>query len=647
MTKKILFFAFAVALLSLSLFSEEEAKKPPSSLQYEIVVTATRLEIPAKEVASSVTVITREDLDRMKKTTVIEVLQDVLGIATIQNGPAGSAASVFIRGVNSEHTLMLMDGVELNDPISPSRSYDLSHLTLENIERIEIIRGPQSTLYGSDAIGGIINIITRKGHGKPRIRFSTQGGSYGNLSVNTEISGSSDKIHYSLGASYLQTEGFSAASESYQGNEEKDGYKNLSLSGRFGYRASDNLDFDFTVRALNTKTDIDNFGGAFGDDPNNTQDYKSYFLKGQMRTLLLKNRWEQKLGISVVKNDRQHENLPDISHPFDSERGHFKSKLIKIDWQNNLYLHETNTLTFGIDYQKEQGESEYHSEGIWVPFSSIFPLQKARITGYYLQDQIRLAQQFFATAGVRLDYHSQLGPTITYRLAPAHFIQKTGTKLKATYGTGFKSPSLYQLYAPATAWGPIGNKDLKPEKSTGWDMGVEQFLFNEKLLLGVTYFHNSYKNLIDFDFLQGYINIGKAESKGAEFYLQARLTDALLLRTTFTRLEAKDKITGNPLLRRPKEKFTTSLNYAFLRRGNVHLSFIYTEKRYDKDFSTWPYPLVSLPGYSLFNASFSFDLHSNVQLFGRLDNLFDKEYENILGYGTPGFSAFAGVKILF
>jgi len=647
MKKNLLFFAFAVVLLSLNIFSEEEEKRPPPPLQYDIVVTATRLETPAKEVASSVTIITREDLEKMKKSTILEVLREVLGVAIIQNGGTGAAGSMSIRGANSEHTLIMMDGVELNDPISPSRSYDLAHLVLDSIERIEVLRGPQSTLYGSDAIGGVVNIITKKGLGKPRFSLSSYGGSYTTFSTEAGIRGSTEKINYSLGLSHLSTQGISASSTAYPGNEEKDGYQNMTLSGRLGFTPLDNLDIDLVLRSINAKADIDNFGGAYGDDPNHTQDYKSLFLKGQLRALLFKNRWEQKLSISLVHNDRQHENLPDASHPFDSEEGHFKSKMFKIDWQNNLFLHETNTLTCGVDHQQEQGESEYHFEGLWGPYSSIFPLKRAHITGLYIQDQIRSANQFFATAGVRLDNHSQFGLALTYRLAPAYFIEKTGTRLKATVGTGFKSPSLYQLYAPATSFGPIGNEDLEPEKSIGWDVGIEQFLLDSQVLFGVTYFHNDYRDLIDFDFSQGYLNIRKAESKGAEVYFQAQLGNELQLMASYMKLEAKDKETGNPLLRRPTDKFTASLNYGFLKKGSIHLSFIYTGERDDKDFSTWPYPQITLPGYALFNASFSFDLSTNIQIFVRLDNLLDEEYEDILGYGTPGFSAFGGVRLDF
>ncbi len=648
MAKKIFLFALAMTILSLSLHSEENKEKTsPSSLQYTVVVTATRIETSVKEIASSVTVISTDDLKKMKKLTVVEVLEEVLGVTIIQNGGTGAAASASLRGANSEHTLVLMDGVELNDPVTPSRSYDLAHLPLENIERIEILRGPQSTLYGSDAIGGVINIITKKGEGKPKISLLSSGGSYATFSGNAGVSGGTAKINYSLGLFYFNTRGISAADASLPGNAEQDGYKNQSLSGRLGFKPLDNLEVDIIVRSLATKTDIDNFGGAYGDDPNNTQDYKSLFLKGQIRSLFLKNRWEQKLGLSLIDTNRQYDNPIDRAHPFDSENGLFKSKLLKIDWQNNFFLHQTNTLTFGVDFEQEQGESEYHSTGLWGPFSSIFPIQKANTIGIYLQDQIRLADQFFAALGVRLDHHSQSGQAVTYRLAPAYFIERTGIKLKATLGTGFKSPSLYQLYAPGTAWGPIGNKNLKREKSIGWDLGIEQQIFQGKLMLGATYFCNTFQNLINFDFMHGYINIGQAESKGIEISVEYRPTNEFLFRAFYTRLEAKDKDKDTSLLRRPKDKLTANLNYGFLKKWSINLSFSYIGKRDDVDFSTRPYPQVTLPGYTLFNASASFDLSSHIQIFSRFDNILNEKYEMIIGYGTPGFSAYGGVKLFF
>jgi vitamin B12 transporter len=647
MTRKAPCIALAVAFLFSPLISQEnnEKKKQIPPLQHKIVVTATRIETPAQEIASSVTVISKEELERMKKTTVLEALEEILGLTIIQNGPAGGAASTFIRGANSEHTLFLMDGVELNDPISPARSFDLAHFMLDSIERIEILRGPQSTLYGSDALSGVVNIITKKGQGEPKLNLSSTGGSYGTFINSAGLDGGTEKIHYSLGVNYLQSSGFSSASAEYEGNEEKDGYRNLSLSGRFGYRFNNNLELDFILRTVKTRIDVDNFGGDYGDDPNNGQKNNSFFLKGELRTLLMGNRWEQKLGLSLVDYDRTHENPTDSAHPIDSEEGFFKSALFKIDWQNNFFLHETNTLTVGIDHQQEQGESEYYSDGTWGPYSSIFPLQRAYITGFYVQDQIRLGSSFFSTAGVRLDKHSQFGTSTTFRLAPAYLIKRIQTKLKATLGTAFKSPSLYQLHAPATFTGPIGNESLNPEKSTGWDIGVEQYFLEGQILLSATYFKNDYTNLIQFDSLQGYTNVGNAESKGIELSLQAHSRSGLILNVSYTRIEARDLDADSALLRRPKDKFSASFLYPFLRKGNIRLSLIHIGEREDLDFSIWPAIRVTLPDYTLLNSVISYDLTQEIQLFLRMDNLLNEKYEMIKGYGTPGRSAYLGLNI--
>jgi vitamin B12 transporter len=642
-----LFLALAAFFINLQGEENREKEKQNLVLQHEVVVTATRLETPIKEVASSITVITRQELERARKTSVLEALEDVLGVSVIQNGPKGGAASAFLRGANSEHTLVMMDGVELNDPISPSHSFDLAHLTLEGIERIEVLRGPQSTLYGSDALGGVINIITTKGQGKPKFHLSTEGGSYRTFSTSAETSGGSNWVDYSLGISSLQTQGFSAASESYGGNKENDGYRNLSLFGRVGFRLKKNIDFELAARNLKTKTDLDNFGGPYGDDPNSTQNYDSLLLKAQVRSLQLHNRWEQKLLFSVVDYDRRHKNPIDDTHPFDSEEGFYKSRLYKIEWQNNFFLHETNTLTFGIDHHQEQGESEYQYNSSWGSDLSTFPLKRAWTTGLFLQDQVKVADRFYATAGVRLDNHSQFGSALTGRLAGAYLIESTRTKIKVTCGTGFKSPSLYQLYAPGTFWGPIGNKSLKPEKSLGLDFGIEQSFVSDKILFAATYFLNDYRELINFNYSQGYINIGRAEAKGAELMVQAKPSDEFIFNLGFTTTDAKDKETGARLLRRPNEKLSANINYQFIKQGNFNLSLLYIGKRDDMDFSKIPYEQITLPAYALVNAALSFNIMANIQVFSRFENIFNKKYEMIKGYGTPGFSVCGGLNLLF
>lgn len=612
----------------------------------KVVVTATRVETPMEEIASSVTVISSEEIERKQKTHVMEILRGIPGLDVVRTGGAGKNTSVFIRGANSEHTLVMIDGVEVNDPISPGRSYDFAHLTVDNIERIEVIRGPQSTLYGSDAIGGVVNIITKKGEGKPKFFLSAEGGSFTTFREATGISGGNKWVNYSFALSRFDTEGISTASKK-DGNYERDGYENTSLSAKLGFKPMDNLGIDFILHYMDAKTELDNFAGVGGDDPNYVQKSNQFLFKTQVGLSLFDQVWSQKLGLALNDHNRDIKNKKDSQHPFDYEKGRYDGQLLKFDWQHHLQLHKTNALTFGLEYEREEGKSKYYWESLWGPGQSIFPKKTANIKGYYIQDEIKLWDRLFATLGIRIDDHSRFGSETTYRVAPAYLIKETDTKIKGTFGTGFKAPTLYQLFAPATLWGPIGNKDLKPEKSKGWDFGVEQNFFKNRVTLGATYFRNDFKDLIQFDWGQGYINIAKAKTEGVELFASAKPIDDLTLRINYTYTDTEDKTTGEALIRRPKNKIGFDINYHFLNNGNVNLGVVYVGKRDDLDFSTSPSRRVKLDQYTLVNLAVSYDITKNFQLFGRVENLLDKEYEEAKGFGTPGLSFFGGMKLSF
>jgi len=634
-------------LTSPFLFSNEGQKDKPQTPaeHHEVVVTATRLEVPAREVGSAISIVSGFDLSRFKKTFVLEALRDAPSVSIAQNGGMGEASSVFLRGANSEHTLVLLDGVELNDPINPSRSADLAHLFLANVGRLEILRGPQSPLYGSDALGGVVNIIPIRGQGRPRLTLTTSGGSYGTVTGQAAVSGSERSVSYSLGLSRYQTGGISAADAALAGNSERDGYRNSTLSGRVGIILRKSLEVDLVGHAIWADTDIDNFGGPYGDDPNSAQDYHSLFLKGQVRGLFLENRWEQRLTVSIVGSRRSHHNSPDESHPLEYEEGLFKGRMLNLAWHNNLFLHASHTLSAGLEYEREEGESEYLAEGPWGLSSSQFPRRKAEMAGLYLQDSVRVADRFFAAAGLRFDHHSRTGDVLTYRLAPAYILKATQTKVRASLGTGFKSPSLYQLYAPGTAFGPIGNDGLKPERSVGWDAGVEQPLFNGRAMAALTYFHNDFQDLIDFSVIQGYVNIGRAETRGVEVEFSVRPREDLFFSLIYSRLDARDKIQETPLLRRPQDILSARLSYSFPARWTAAVAFDYVGQRKDMDYNVWPVLTITLPVYSLLNGVISYEAGKNAQLFVRLDNILDERYEMVYGYGTLGFSVQAGVKL--
>jgi len=625
--------------------SAGESPQTVSPLQHVIVVTATRLDTPLREVASSVTVLTRTELERTGKTSVLEALADAVGLAVVRNGGPGSASSVLMRGANSEHVLVLLDGVPLNDPINPSRSFDLAHLTLDGVERIEILRGPQSPLYGSDALGGVINILTAKGSGKPAVQLRAAAGSYGTVIGSAGVRGSSGPFNYAFSLSRESTEGISAADSALAGNVEKDGYRNWTISGRAGLALAGGTEIDLTVRGVSARTAIDSFGGAYGDDPNSIQTYASGFARIQGRTLLARGRWESKLGLSYTLSSRENDNPVDAAHPFDSESAEYHSSRARIDWQNNIFLQETQTLSLGVDFERESGDSYYLSESAWGPYESAFPSRRADRGGVYVQDQIRLGKIFYATAGLRLDIHSRTGASLTYRIAPALVFDGIGTKLKATLGTAFKSPSLYQLYAPGTMWGPIGNDALQPEKSLGWDAGVEQMLAGGAVILGLTRFQSDFRNLIDYDSFLGYVNIGRARTRGWEMTVLTRPTERLTFQAGYTRLDARDLDSGGLLLRRPKDKLTASTQWTFAKGWTAGLSASAVGPRTDRDYTSWITRTVTLPGYALLDASVSYSPGRTLEFFARWENIGDVRYETVFGYGTTGSAVSAGVNV--
>ncbi len=629
--------AFSVVLAA---GAEGKEEKDEDMLRYHVVVTASRSEESRLELGSTTTVISAEEIKKSGKRTVVEALAAAAGVEVVQNGGIGKAASVFIRGANSEHTLVMIDGVELNDPMSPSRSYDLAHLSLDNIDRIEIVHGPQSTLYGSDALGGIIHIITKKGEGKPSVFFSAEGGAYNSFRESAGISGGTEKVNYSLGVSRFDTEGFSASAEKY-GNSERDGYGNTSVSTRLGIKPVQNLDIDVMARYFTVKNDIDSGPGQGGDDPNAVDHTRQLVLAANARLSLVQDKWQQRVGAAYNRINYDYDNPFDELHPFDADNGIFKGRVFKLDWQHDLFLFSGNTITAGIEYEKEYGESEYNWQSLWGPGQSLFPEKSASTTGIYLQDNLKLQETFFVILGVRLDDHSRFGSQVTFRLAPA-LVLKTGTKVKGSYGTGFKAPSLYQLFAPATPWGPIGNDSLEAEKNRGWDVGIEQFLFNDRLHLEITYFHNDFENLIQYDWIQGFVNVAQAQTSGVEVSAAVLPMKNFSIQGNYTYTRSKDKISGEKLLRRPENRADLVLNYRFADRANVNLNLLYVGKR--EDYFPYPDRVVAEP-YTLVNLVLSYQVSNNVEAFARIDNLFDREYEVVLGYGSAGRSAYVGLRL--
>jgi len=625
--------ACAMVCIPISTWSKE--------IEEEIVVTATKLETTKEKVGSSISVISRKEIEERKEPYVLDLLRTVPGLDVVNTGTRGGNVAIFIRGAKSEQTLVLLDGIKIGDPISIGRAADLSTMMTQNIERIEILRGPQSTLYGSDAIGGVINIITQRGKKGLRGLVGFEMGSYGTWSPKLGVSGASETVDYSLNVSKFSTDGFSSASKKL-GNTEDDGFDNTTLSGRVGWLMADTVEWDFIARLSDSKTDIDNYGGAFGDDPNNRFKKKQTFLRTQATFSTFDDLWEQRWGVSYSEHDRETDNPIDIDHPIDLDNSKYDSSLIKFDWQNNFYLHQTNTLTIGLETEEEKGKSYYFSDGLFGPFETIQDERKIRTNGYYIQDQIQLADTFFLTLGGRVDDHETFGLYDTYRVASSYLFEESHTRLHGSFGTGFKAPSLFQLYSS------FGDENLEPEESEGWDFGIEQALWDNKIVVGVTYFDNDYETLIDYDFgAGGYINIDGAESQGVEFSGLYQVNDRVRLSSSYTYTDSEDKTTGEELVRRPKHKANFNVNYAYSEAGNLNLAAVYTGERDFKDFSGPPGTLKETGGHTIFNVAISHEVADGIEIFGRVDNILNKDYEEVLGYTSSGIGGYVGFNIAF
>jgi vitamin B12 transporter len=617
----------------------ESADKETADVKYDlgnVIVSATKTETYQAEIGSSTTVITAEDIRKSGKRSVQEVLRDVPGLTVIQAGTLGGQVSVFMRGANSGQTLVMVDGVEVNDPMSDNRSFNFANLLTDNIERIEVVRGPQSTLYGSDAMAGVINIITKKGTGKPKVEGYFEGGSHSTFRENFGLSGIAlDKLDYFFSATRLDSEGISAA----EGGSENDPYHNLSLSSKIGYKIFDNAQLNLSVNYIDAR---------MGSDYGSNQDVSNYTSWSKdLATKVAFNQainsyWTHILSFSYHNIRRKDRKDWDPVCYYKTIADWYKGDNKKIEWQHSLSPVEWNTLTAGFEYEKESGSSYYESNDYDYYGFSVDKQDRKSIYnyGYYLQDQLKVWDRFFIVPGLRVDDHEIFGMKATYKVSTAYLIPESGTRLKANWGTGFKAPTLYQLYDASS-----GDSNLRAEENRSYDFGFEQNFLKDRLSLDLMYFHNKYKNLIDWvmtdpvTYEGRYYNVGKAKTKGWELGAKVRPLDNLILSASYTYTYTENEENGLELARRPKNQANFNINWGFLPKANLDFGMNYMGKRRDSDYNT-----VSDKAYAVFRLSASYDITKNLQVFGRIENLFDKKYQEVYGYETMGRSFYAGIK---
>ena len=632
------FFLSSAALAAFSLSASAQSENGLGVPPENVVVTATRIATPIEQVASSITEIDAADIDARQQRSLPDVLRDVPGLNLVQSGGEGGQTSIFMRGTNSNHTKVLMDGIEVSDPSNPNGAYDFGKFSAADIARVEVLRGPQSGLYGSDAIGGVVNVITKSGNGPLSLSAEAEGGSFDTFNQSASASGSLDDFHYRVSLAHLHAGATPVTPLDLlpPGQKRNDDYfDNVTASTKLGYDLTDNFDLGFVGRYSDSLSKVT--GDAF--DPVTFASFPSP-LQTRIDTLSYDTRGTAHLVLGPIDQTIGFGYSSTVTSDMDPNNGPIPSSgnRIKLDWQGQIGIADGETIVLGAETARD---------AIHVPI-------KAGITtnaGFgelqsSLPGLLGGGVDFHNSVSVRYDDNSRFGNKATWHVAPVLAVAATDTRLHASYGTGFKAPSLDQLFESFPAFFFFANPNLKPETSAGYDVGLDQTLFG--ITGGVTWFHNDIKNLIATDpvTFSTDVNIGRARTQGLETYLAWQPIDTLKLRADYTYTEAEDLALRQELVRRPKNKASLDARWQAMEALGLDASLLYVGSWIDgsRDFSV---SRLNAHPYVTADIAASYTLTDNFALTGRVANLFDKTYENPVGFLQPGRAFYAGIKANF
>lgn len=616
----------------------------------EVVVTATRIPSRIEDVGSSVTVIDRETIERRQIMTVNEALRTVPGMHMVQSGPTGQVSSAFTRGANSNQTLVLMDGRRISDPSTPTGAFDFAHLRTDTIERIEVVRGPQSALYGSDAIGGVVNIITRRPD-RDEIggRVRAEGGTFGTFDGMGNINGRVGRTGFDVTVSGVTTRGDTVTPDRLRPegvSKERNGYDNITGSARLDIDLTDSLSLNLFGQAMDTRVDLD----TLPEDPNSEEETRQLYSSAELAGDFWQGRYRPSLSVSYSEFRRDNLDLPDArSLTFQDTRN--EGDRVQAELRNEIDVHRDHTLILGGEFYEDSFESSGFTD-----FGGGFVIDqqsdaRARNGAVYAQDVFHFGERVSGTAGVRYDMPEDFDDRATWHVAPTYRVLETGTRFKGSVGTGFKIPSLFERFGfNPTSFGTAfeGNPDLDPEKSFGWEVGFDQSLFRDRLSFGATYFESDIEDAVVTVFDGGFstsANNVDIDVYGVETFLAVTPIDQVQLRADYTFLRADDADTGQQVNRRPKHK--ASVDATWLPTSALTLSggMLFVAGQNDIDFETAE--VTRLPSYAVFRAAASYRIAEGVEITSRVENLFDRDYEVADGFKAPGIEAFVGTRLTF
>lgn len=643
------FIFFSLVNPAITFGVDSDDSKDVQSLE-TYIVSATKSPVPLHQLTSAAELITHKDLTRRKVKTLVEALRLSQGTAVFQNGGPGTTANIRIRGGNAKQTLVLIDGAIVNS--ATLGEFNFGNLTADNIEKIEIVRGAQSTIWGADAMGGVVNITTKRGRGPMRASGYFEYGSFNTLREGGTIMGQTGPIDISLALSRWDTTSISAINFR-RGASERDAYRNWQASSRLGIKLPLNGRADFNFRWWSGSLNIDS---AFGpsDVIKARNDSKQFIFSGRHEQPIT-NWWTHILTLarsqeaSLFDPGISQRNLSSgaVSVPFGSPN---ETRVLsnRIETQHNFKVGDYGTFTAGYQFREQQGENDSGLSNKIVSSHAGFVLL-----------QVNVLDRLFGTAGVRHDSFNTFGDATTYRVTGGYLLKETNTKFRASYATGFRAPTINELFFP-----DFGNPNVLPEKSQSFDVGVDQSFFEDRVKISGGYYWNRFRNLIQtiqnaticgigaFGANFCPVNVAKAKSQGWEWQIDAVLIQdkpwvkRLEIRGQYTMTLTRDLTTTRRLNRWPIDQASLSVFYQPIDPLNVIIDFRFVGSQFNLA-STAQDDSQRVGSFEVVNMTVNYDISKNFEAYVRVDNMFDEEYEEILFFGTPGRSIFSGVRVNF
>lgn len=618
------FFPVAILVFAPVVCHAQGATPTPSPTETEVenvIVSATRFDIPLDQSPSSVSVITSVDLEQKQIQRVSDALREPPGLSVVQTGTAGQLTSVFIRGLRSEHTQVLLDGIPINQGLQGA--FNFADVTTDDIDRIEVVRGPQSTIYGPRALAGVIQIFTKQGTGTPTVMLASEGGSYSTFREWGQSDGKLYDFDYSVGASRIDTDNA----------RPNNNYRNTAGIADFGWSPSEQL----RIGSLFTYSYSDTGNPNTIFDPRPIDHFLTErWLIGPHIDWKPTEWWDHKL---IVAYDHERQiNDPNEDGFVGPTRALFERT--QVDYQNDLRPTSWLTLTSGFFYSRVNAGQERP----FVLFGPTFISDFTEQTAGFLQATLTPVENLIFVAGGRYDHFNQFGGVWTYRFAGSYEIDRTNTILHSSVATGFSPPSSQDKI--------FGNNfGLKPEEDFGWDIGVRQELWRNRFDVGLTYFHNDLSNLIGFNGLFDTLNLGAAETQGLEADLHAQPIPNLVFTAAYTYLDAENtsskdisQLQGARLPRRPRNEIYVSATYLWWKRLRTVIEAKFVNAREELNFGG---PNFDIEDYSFVNIAAEYEVNPHFSIFGRVDNLTNEHYSEVFGFPALGRAAYGGVKLRF